>query len=296
VDYLIATPEKRRTERICHDNMLKRYIVRHSDFTDDTMTTIHTQVVESALDSDLCPSYSPSYDASSNVQTFKLDNLPSSEPTKLESVLNEFKSCFDEKPGKTTLISHTISVHPGTRRIKLPPYRVNPTKAEAIKTELDNMLELGVIKPSNSPWAAPVVLIPKPDNIIRSCTDYRRLNAVTVPDVFPMPQIDDLIDKVANAKFLTKIDLAKGYWQVPLDDAAVPIPAFVTSFGQFQWKYMPFGLRNAPGTFESLVNRVLVGLDKYTAAYLDDILIFSNSWSEHIFHIREVLKRIKTRV
>jgi len=183
VDYLIATPEKRRTKRICHVNMLKRYIVRHSDFTDDTMIAIHTQVVESALDSDFGPSYSPSYDATSNVRTF---DLPSSErrPTELESVLNEFKSCFDDKPGKTTLISHTISVHPGTHPIKLPPYRVNSTKAEAIKTELDNMLELGVTEPSNSPWAAPVVLIPKSDNTIRFCIDYRRLNAVTVPDAF----------------------------------------------------------------------------------------------------------------
>jgi len=131
--------------------------------------------------------------------------LPSSERTELVSVLNEFKSCFDDKPGKTTLISHTISVHPGTRPIKLPPYRVNPTKAEAIKTELDNMLEFGVTEPSNSPWAAPVVLIPKSDNTIRFCIDYRRLNAVTVPDAFPMPRIDDLIDKVGNAKFLTKM-------------------------------------------------------------------------------------------
>ena len=201
-----------------------------------------------------------------------------------------------KKPGKTTLISDTIAVHPGTRPIKLPQYRVNPTKAEAIKTELDNMLELGVIEPSNSPWAAPVVLIPEPDNTIRFCIDYRRLNAVTVPDAFPMPRIDDLIDKVGNAKFLTKIDLAKGYWQVPLDDEAVPLSAFVTYFRQFQLKYMPLGLRNPPGTLQRLVNRVLVGLDKYTAACLDDILIFSNSWSEHIFHIREVLKRIKTRV
>jgi len=157
------------------------------------------------------------------------------------------------------------------------------------------MLELRVIEPTNSPLAAPVALIPKPDNTIRFCIDYRRLNAVTVPDAFPMPRIDDLIDKVGNTKFLTKIDLAKGYWQVPLDDEAVPISAFVTSFGQFQWKYMPFGLRNAPVTFQRLVNRLLVGLDKYTEAYFDDILIFSNSWSEHIFHIREVLKRIKKR-
>ena len=119
------------------------------------------------------------------------------------------------------------------------------------------------------------------------------LNEVTVSDAFPLPRIDDLIDRVGKAKFLTKIDLSKGYWHVPLDEEAVPISAFVTPFGHFQWKYMPFGLRNAPATFQRLVQRVLVGLDEFTAAYLDDILIFSNSWQEHICHIKEVLKRIR---
>ena len=104
-----------------------------------------------------------------------------------------------------------------------------------------------------------------------------------------MPRIDDLIDKVG--KFLTKIDLSKGYWQVPLDEEAIPVSAFVTSFGHFQWMYIPFGPRNAPSTFQRLVQKVVLGLDEFTAAYLDNIIIFSNSWQEHIAHIREVLKR-----
>ena len=114
-----------------------------------------------------------------------------------------------------------------------------------------------------------------------------------MPDAFPMPRIDDLIDKVGQAKFLTKIDLSKGYWQVPMDEEAIPISAFVAPFSHFQWKYMPFGLRNAPATFQRLVQKVLLGLDAFTAAYLEDIIIFSNSWHEHLCHIREVLKRIK---
>ena len=101
-----------------------------------------------------------------------------------------------------------------------------------------------------------------------------------------------MIDRVGQAKFLTKIDLSKGYWQVPMDEKAVPISAFVTSFGHFQWKYMPFGLRNAPATFQRLVQKVLLGLDALSAAYLDDIIIFSNSWHEHLCHIKDVLQRI----
>ena len=89
-----------------------------------------------------------------------------------------------------------------------------------------------------------------------------------------MPRIDDLIDKVGHAKYLTKLDLSRGYWQVPVEDASIPVSAFVTSFGHFQWKYIPFGLRNAPATFQRLVRQVLAGLEHFTGAYLDDIIIF----------------------
>ena len=97
-----------------------------------------------------------------------------------------------------------------------------------------------------------------------------------------MPRIDDLIDKVGKAKYLTKIDLSKVYWQVPMDEETIPMYAFVTPFGHFQWMFMPFGLRNAPATFQKLVQKVLLGLNKFTAAYLDDILIFSESWHEQL--------------
>ena len=110
-------------------------------------------------------------------------------------------------------------------------------------------MKMGVIEESNGPWASPVVLIPKPDGSIRFCVDYRRLNDVTLPDAYPLPRVKDLIDKIGQAKYLTKIDLSRGYWQVPMEDNSIPISAFVTSHGQFQSKYMPFGLRIAPGTF-----------------------------------------------
>ena len=125
-------------------------------------------------------------------------------------------------------------------------------KAEQMRKELDFMLKLGVIEESNSVFASPVVLVPKTDNSIRFCCDYKKLNEITQPDPFPLPRIDDLIDKVGKAKYMTKLDLSRGYWQVPMDEESIPISAFVTPFGQFQWKYMPFGLRNAPGTFSQV--------------------------------------------
>ena len=99
-----------------------------------------------------------------------------------------------------------------------------------------------------------MVLVPKPDGSIRFCTDFRKLNDVTIADAYPMPRIDDLIDKVGHAKYLTKIDLSRGYWQVPMDPESIPVSAFVTPQGHFQWKYMPFGLRNAPAPFQRLVH------------------------------------------
>ena len=282
VDYVIATPDKRKTERTCHVNMLKPYVQRN------LLTNVHPtpETINTCTTDIQTPKTNP-------LSKFKFDGLTPDKQEELKQLLTEFSDVFSDEPGKTTVTKHEIHLEPGSRPIKLPPYRVSTQKSEIIKKELDNMIDLGVIEPSSSPWAAPVVVIPKPDKTFRFCVDYRRLNEVTVSDAFPMPRIDDLIDKVGKAKYLTKIDLSKGYWQVPMDEEAIPMSAFVTPFGHFQWKFMPFGLRNAPATFQKLVQKVLLGLDKFTAAYLDDILIFSESWHEHICHIKEVLKRIR---
>ena len=198
--------------------------------------------------------------------------------------MSQYPDIFNDNLGKTHLCTHTIELKPGTRPIRLMPYRVHPEKSVQIRKELDLMIKMGVNEESNSPWASPVVLIPKPDGSIRFCVDYRRLNDVTIADAYPLPRVEDLIDKVGKANYLTKIDLSRGYWQLPMDDDSIPISAFVTPHGQFQWKYMPFGLRNAPGTFQRLVKQVLAGLEDFTGAYLDDIIIFSNTWEEHPAH------------
>ena len=156
------------------------------------------------------------------------------------------------------------------------------------------MQDMGVIENSQSPWASPVVIVPKPDSSSRFCVGYRKVNNVTVPDAYPLPRIDDLIDKVGRAKFLTKLDMTRGYWQVPLDDLSVPITAFVMAQGHFQWRYMPFGLRNAPATFQRLMDKVLLGLEDFTCVYLDNILIFSNSWSDHLRHLHQVFDRLQS--
>jgi hypothetical protein len=287
VDYVIATPNKRRPQRVCHVNMLKAYVER------DWKTVLLNVCLPVPDDTD--HEFITDFDLATTDKNdaFNLSHIEDPNRAELQQLLSSYSDIFNDVPGKTTLCSHKIEIKPGARPIKLAPYRANPEKADQIRKELDQMIKMGVIEESNSPWSSPVVLIPKPDGSIRFCIDYRRVNDITQPDAFPLPRIEDLIDKIGKAKYLTKIDLSRGYWQVPMDEEAIPISAFVTPHGQFQWKFMPFGLRNAPGTFQRLVKQVLTGLEMFTGAYLDDIVIFSNSWHEHLKHIQMVFDRIR---
>ncbi|PIK50904.1 hypothetical protein BSL78_12204 [Apostichopus japonicus] len=135
------------------------------------------------------------------------------------------------------------------------------------------MLEAGIIKPSSSPWASPIVSVPKKDGSIRICTDYRKLNQVTKFDAYPIPRVDDIIDDVSGSPFISTLDLTKGYYQVPLSQAAREKSAFITPFGLFEYLVMPFGMRNAPATFQRLVDNVLQGCEEFAKAYIDDSYI-----------------------
>ena len=290
VDYWVEMPDKRKSSRLLHVNLLKRYIERDAKFTQcvtcDTFVSLPVEITDEV------PVYI-GQQGTSIADDFQLDHLTEQQRNELSELLSEFGVLFNDRPGRTTLTSHHIELKPGSRPIRQPPYRVNPQKADLIREELEKMKDMGVIEESFSPWASPIVLIPKPDGSVRFCIDYRKVNDLTIPDGHPMPRIDDLVDKIGASRFKTKIDLSRGYWQVPLDDDSVPISAFVTPHGQFQWRFMPFGLRNAPATFQRLVWKVLAGLEGFTCAYLDDVVIFSNSWSEHMNHLRIVFSRLQ---
>ena len=154
------------------------------------------------------------------------------------------------------------------------------------------MLELGIIAPSTSPWSSPVVPIIKPDKTIRLCIDYRKVNDVTIPDPYYIPTVDELIGKVGKARYLTKLDLAKGFYQVPVKPEDQDKTAFITPWGKFCFLRMPFGLRNAPTTFQRLIDTALAGLEAYAVPYIDDILIYSESWEDHLEHVRVVLSKL----
>ncbi|XP_063788599.1 uncharacterized protein LOC134943977 [Pseudophryne corroboree] len=210
----------------------------------------------------------------------------------LESVLQSFEAQFSRKPGLTSLRAHHVDT--GEHRpIRQPAYRVSPEAQASIYQEVQELLALGVITRSNSPWAASVVLVPKKDRTTRFCVDYRRLNEVTKSDAYPLPRIDALLDELARAKYISTFDLSKGYWQIPMTPEAQERSAFITSFGLFEFKTMPFGMKNAPATFQSVVDDLLKGFREFAQAYLDDIAVFSRTWEEHLGHVGLVLERIR---
>lgn len=137
-----------------------------------------------------------------------------------------------------------------------------------------------------------MVIVRKKDGGIRVCVDYRRLNSVTAVDPYPMPRIDDLIDRLGCAKYISTLDLSRGYWQVPVAESDRPKTSFTTSMGLFQFRVMPFGLSGAPATFQRMMDRLLQGTDDFAAAYLDDLVVYSDTWEAHCHHLRQVLQRL----
>ena len=161
-----------------------------------------------------------------------------------------------------------------------------------MKEELDSMLAMGIIEPIVSPYASPVFALHKSDNKLRLITDLRSLNKVTEFDPYVMPRIDEILDEVTSARYITTLDLTKGFYQVPLDPATKHKSAFVTPFGQFCYNVLPFGMQNSSSTFQRLMDTVLDGCHGYARAYIDDICIYSETWDEHITHVNDVLHRI----
>ena len=147
------------------------------------------------------------------------------------------------------------------------------------------MLKNNIIEESQSNWSSPCILVPKHDGGFRFCTDFRKVNDKTKSDSFPIPRIADCIDQIGNAKFVSTFDMLKGYWQVPLTQRAREISAFVTPSGLYQYKVMPFGMKNAPATFQRMVNKLVRDIDG-CEGYIDDVVIFSDNWSDHIRQIK----------
>ena len=228
------------------------------------------------------------YALESKENSLELNDIPT---------VRDFPEVFPEElPGlpPEREVEFAIDVLPGVAPVSKAPYRMAPVELKELKTQLQELLDKGFIRPSISPWGAPVLFVKKKDGSLRLCIDYRELNKLTIKNKYPLPRIEDLFDQLKGARYFSKIDLRSGYYQMRVKDADVPKTAFRTRYGHYEFLVMPFGLTNAPAAFMDLMNRVFIPyLDRFVVVFIDDILVYSKSMEEHDHHLRTVFQTLK---
>jgi hypothetical protein len=175
--------------------------------------------------------------------------------------------------------------------IKKQAYRTAPKENEFIQNEIEDMLQQRLIQPSTSPWSFPVLVIKKKNGKFRFYVNYKPLNDITKKDNYSLPRINEMLDALQDAQWFTTLDLASGYWQIKVKKEDQEKTVFITKFGTYEFKVMPFGLCNAPATFQRTIDKVLQGIkDKFVLVYLNNVIIFSKTFEEYIQHVEEVMK------
>jgi hypothetical protein len=211
--------------------------------------------------------------------------------------VSEFLDVFPEElPGMPPerKVEFAIELIPGTATISKRSYRVSGRELVELKKQIEELLEKGYIRPSTSPWAAPVLFVEKKDGTKRMCIDYRSLNEATIKNKYPLPRIEDLFDPLRGANVFSKIDLRSGYHQLRIWPSDIPKTTFITKYGLYEFTVMSFGLTNAPAYFMYLMNSVFMDyLDKFVVVFIDDILIYSHNEQEHEEHLRKVLRKLR---
>ena len=215
-----------------------------------------------------------------------------------QRVLNEFSDVVTNDPPTDMPphrdIEHHIDMKEGSKPQWRRQYRLSFEEKKELQKQIAELIEQGFIRPSASPYNAPVLFVKKKDESLRMCIDYRLLNDETVKDRFPLPLIDEIFDTVGSAKVFSKLDLMSGFYQIRVAEEDIPKTAFSTSNGHYEWTVMPFGLTNAPATFQRFMNHILQPcLGKFALVYIDDIIIYSNTVEEHVEHLKQVLSLLR---
>ena len=222
--------------------------------------------------------------------------LTNEQKGKLRDLIDKYWMCFSRNDEDIGTVADKFGEHDiqltEEKPIKQRPYNTPHAKEKIVDESVDKMLKMGIIEPSNSEWASPIVLVKKPDGSERFCVDYRKVNEVTIKDSFPMPNIESKLNKLHGSTIFTSLDCTSGYWQIKLSEKAKQISSFISNRGLFSFKVMPFGLCNAGATFQRIMELVLSDLRNSTA-YIDDILTFSEDFDKHLEHLEKLLIRLK---
>ena len=211
----------------------------------------------------------------------------------ITKLITKHRKTFSNTPGLCHLIQHKIDTG-DQEPIICQPYRVPYKLKPVVKEIIQDMLDKNLIRPSNSPWAFPVVMVPKPDGKWRMTVDYRKLNAIVPRDAFPLPRIDDHLTSLGDSKIFTVLDLVSGFWQIGVREEDKPKTAFICSEGLYEYERMPMGLSNSPATFQRLMQQVIPADARmfYALVYLDDIIIHSKTFMEHMTHLDDILTKV----
>lgn len=227
------------------------------------------------------------------LELHKLDTSASmfTKPTEIQQLIDEFAALFHPPTGLPPKRSsvHSIPLISGAQPFRIRPYRYNAAQKDEIEKQVQQLLDNGWIQESHSPYASPVLLVKKKTGDWRLCVDYRKLNALIVKNKFPIPVIDELLDELVGAKWFTTLDLSSGFHQILVAEEDVHKTAFQTHHGHYEYKVMPYGVTGGPPTFQHEMNTVLAPvLRKFAVVFIDDVLIYSKTWSDHVQHVRQV--------
>lgn len=295
-DYKINVHGKEKTY---HANLLMKYEGRDSNESGPTKQ-VHT--AGAAIIEDEDNEETGVVDDEALIETAELDgkethrdvhvnpDLTEDQRKEVAEVLSKYKEIFTERPGTTHLEEHVIELTT-EEPVRAKAYGMPYAKREEVKKEVGKMMDAGIIEKSNSPYNAPVVLVRKKDATTRFCIDYRKLNAVTRFDSEPMGVPEDIMTQLQGARYFTKIDLSKGYWQIRVRKDCRHMTAFTTPDGCYQFRRLPFGMRNSGATFNRMMRKMLKGTTN-VEQYVDDILVHTKTWIEHIDRIKDLFERI----
>jgi hypothetical protein len=224
------------------------------------------------------------------------DNLPREQLSSLRKLVKQYADIFSRGPhdiGHTTLAEHSIDTGDATP-IRQAPRRIPHHMLPQVNDEIRNMQNMGSIRPSKSPWSSPIVIVIKRDKTMRLCIDYRKLNDVTKKHAFPLPRIEDMLDSLRGSTVFTTLDLISAYHAVPVEKDSIEKTAFCVPWGLYEYTVMPFGLCNAPATFQSLMTSVMAGLlGTQVLCYVDDLVVFGVTFEQHLSRLQAVFSRLR---
>ena len=295
-DYAVTVNGKRK---LYHANLLKKYFVEEDSEAKKRKGVLEkvcsAVVEESEDDSDVVEDLPEvgGYRSKEDWKDVKFgEGLDEVQLRQLNEVVEAYSPVFSDKPGTTSLIEHRVNLTSSTP-VRTRPYVVPFAVRESLRKDIEEMLDMGVIRQSSSSYSSPVVVVKKPDGSNRVCVDYRKLNKITLFDPEPMTSVSELFHKLSGSKVFSKIDLSKGYWQIPVAKEDIEKTAFVTPDGAFEFLKMPFGMMNSGATLVRAMRKLINGMSGVDS-YVDDILVYTKTWEEHVKVLKELFSRMKS--